>query len=262
MRFRTAIALIALATPAVAQHGGRGGSFGVRGAAHHAGHSSASGFSGARGLSAPGPNHFGAPVGTGFRGTVRPSFAGLRNPASANRFIAGRGPGRSAGAGRRGDRDRERFNQRRRDFDNWYSSSYPLWPGYGYPYVIDPGFYDWGDTDSGDPRQASAYDQGSAAPVDRISYPDQAFSAPGPRPSAPVRAAVRALQPRQAITILFKDGRAPVRMQNYMMTANTLTDLDAQQYERIPLDQVDVVATQWANNAAGMDFRVPAAARD
>ena len=47
-----------------------------------------------------------------------------------------------------------------------------------------------------------------------------------------------------------------------MMTAKVLTDLDAQHYEQIPLDQVDRVATQWANSAVGVDFKIPGAARN
>ena len=51
-------------------------------------------------------------------------------------------------------------------------------------------------------------------------------------------------------------------MQNYMMTPTVLTDLDAQHYEQIPLDQVDEAATRQVNSAAGVYFRVPGAARD
>ena len=69
-------------------------------------------------------------------------------------------------------------------------------------------------------------------------------------------------QEQQPLTVIFKDGRAPVKVRNYMMTSKVLTDLDPQQYERIPLDQVDVAATQWANNAAGVNFQIPSAGRD
>jgi len=51
-------------------------------------------------------------------------------------------------------------------------------------------------------------------------------------------------------------------MQNYMVTASVLTDLDGEHFEKIPLDQVDVAATQQANRASGIDFQVPAASHD
>ena len=147
------------------------------------------------------------------------------------------------------------------------------WPGYGYPYVIDPGFYDWGDTDSGDSGSseddssgyaspgngnsgydASAYDQGGPAPAYPATYPDEGFRPPYQPQAAPAPAAIAAPLPNQPLTVIFKDGRAPVRMQNYMMTATVLTDLDAQHYEQIPLDQVDEGATRQVNSAAGVEL--------
>jgi hypothetical protein len=47
-----------------------------------------------------------------------------------------------------------------------------------------------------------------------------------------------------------------------MMTARMLIDLDSQHYEQIPLDQIDLAATERANSAAGVVFRVPGATRD
>jgi hypothetical protein len=62
--------------------------------------------------------------------------------------------------------------------------------------------------------------------------------------------------------VIFKNGRAPVKMQNYMMTAKVLTDLDSRRYEQIPIDQIDVLSTQWANSAVGVRFEIPGASRD
>ena len=62
--------------------------------------------------------------------------------------------------------------------------------------------------------------------------------------------------------MIFKSGRAPIEVQNYLMTAKVLTDLDSQHYEQIPLDQIDLAATQRINTAAGVDFQVPGASRD
>jgi hypothetical protein len=45
------------------------------------------------------------------------------------------------------------------------------------------------------------------------------------------------------------------------MNAKMLTDLDSLHYEQIPLDQIDLGATQRVNSAAGMEFQVPDASR-
>jgi hypothetical protein len=158
---------------------------------------------------------------------------------------------------RGGDRNRDLFAGRRRSFENWYAYNYPAWLGYGYPYVIDPGFYDWSDSDD------SAYDQSDAAPYYLAPDSDYGYGTPdetpqegfrGENPSAPV--------PGQPLTVIFNSGRAPVKMQNYMMNAKVLTDLDSQHYEQIPIDQIDVAATQRANIAAGVGFEIPGASRD
>ena len=64
------------------------------------------------------------------------------------------------------------------------------------------------------------------------------------------------------LTVVFKSGRAPEQMQDYMLTAKMLTDLDTHHYEQIPLDQIDIAATVKANRASGEDFQVPGASRD
>lgn len=57
-------------------------------------------------------------------------------------------------------------------------------------------------------------------------------------------------------TLIFKDGRPPEQIHNYIMTAGTLTVLDAH-YQQIPLTQVDLAATQAVNRAAGVNFTPP-----
>ena len=65
-------------------------------------------------------------------------------------------------------------------------------------------------------------------------------------------------RPQQAITIIFKDGRAQETIHNFMLTADSLTVLD-QGYQQIPIDQIDVPATNAANRDEGMNFQVPVA---
>lgn len=184
-------------------------------------------------------------------------------------------PGSRAGwnRGEHHDRDHDRFYRRRHEFNNnWYNYGNPYLLGYGYPYVIDPGFYDWDDNDSTDAAQPyadnqagpyEAYDQGVAAPAYPPSNPDEGFRRPYQRSAGPAPGTAPAPpQEQQPLTVIFKDGRAPVKVRNYMMTSKMLTDLDPQHYEQIPLEQIDVAATQQANRAAGVNFQIPSASRD
>jgi len=175
--------------------------------------------------------------------------------------------GATNGGDRSGNRDRDRWDRRRRSFNNWYTSIYPTWVGY--PYLTDSGFYDWGDSDDSENAQSGA------VPDDAAPYPDYGYGAPDEpaqegyagelppwnsqwqQPAAGEGSA--SLGPEQPLTVIFKNGRAPVKMQNYMMTTKVLTDLDSQHYEQIPLDEIDVAATQRANSAAGVGFEVPGA---
>ena len=206
-----------------------------------------------------------------------PNRANLRIPYNGNAFLAGRAPSRlmdarpapvlnrvsNRGANSNGDV----FAARRRSFRNWYVSNYPAWPGYGYPYLIDPGFYDWSDSDN------SAYTQSDTAPYYPAQYPDDGYSAPGETPQEDLpawnpqgqRAAAAPATPsapEQTLTVIFKSGRDPVKMQNYMLTAEVLTDLDSRHYEQIPIDQIDIVATRWANGDAGVRFEIPGPSRN
>ena len=284
MRFRAAVALVtvALGLPAIAQHGGAHGGFSSHGGfSGHTGFSGYSGFSAPRGISRPG-------FAAGNPGFARPGFAriappsrtGFRSPYQG-RGIASYRPSYRPGFG---DRSRERDRDGRRG--RWigsYGYGYPGWPGY--PYVIDPGFYDWGD--SGDD---SAYNQGGADPgygpgygydpgyADAVPYTGYGDAPEGDAPQAPqwpaysqapAPQAPMARSPyagsiadsspvaEQPLTVIFKDGRTPAKMQNYMVNAEALTDLDQQHYEKIPLDQIDIAATEQTNRARGLDFHVP-----
>ena len=150
---------------------------------------------------------------------------------------------------------------------------------YPYPVVVDPGFYDWGATDYSEDQSGNAPGRPpypgpgyAAEPPYRASdvpYPQQENAQPS---SAPVPAQRQeyhfAAQPSTAarteppLKVIFKGSRTAVTMQNYMVNATSLTDLDADHFEKIPLDQVDVAATQEANRSHGIDFQIPIASRD
>jgi hypothetical protein len=139
--------------------------------------------------------------------------------------------------------------------------------------LIDPGFYDWGDADD------STSDQG-ASPDFAAPYPDQGYGDPGQypqqdyagdaspwiapnqQPRAGELTVASALEPEEPLTVIFKSGRAPLKVQNYMMTAKVLTDLDSRHYQQIPLDEIDLAATRRVNTTAGVEFQIPSASHD
>ena len=172
---------------------------------------------------------------------------------------------------RGGNPDRDRFDRRRRQFQNWVVNSYTYWPGY--PYLFGPNAYNlgldnWDDSDdtASDTSQPGSYasDQNGPAPLypppypdQRPSYPGEGYAAPGAQAS-PAAPAISGMP----LTLIFKNGRAPISVRNYMMTSRVLTDLDSQHYEQIPLDQIDLAATERFNTFAGVDFQVPGPSRN
>ena len=64
----------------------------------------------------------------------------------------------------------------------------------------------------------------------------------------------------EPVTIVFKDGRQPEQIHNYILTRSTLFVGDKQRRE-IPTEQLDLAATAKANQDAGIDFRLPGTPR-
>ena len=126
----------------------------------------------------------GSQVGAEFRGLyLTPDKPDLRDQLLGDRPGQGlrtRGPYRGSGLAMRrplysptyGDRSGSWNRARRRGpwIAGAYGYGYPGWGGYPYPYVIDPGFYDWGD--SGDSDYGSGYAGGAnQGYADLVPYP-------------------------------------------------------------------------------------------
>lgn len=146
-------------------------------------------------------------------------------------------------------------------------AGYPYWPWLGY-YPILPASWDYyGDDYDSQPASnyaASEYPEYMPGPYDAYP-PDQPepqqpeytpwpYSSPAPSAVQPTPAAAPA--PEAPVTLVFKDGRPNERIQNYMLTAKTLSVLDQNRRE-IPVDQIDLAATARVNHAAGIDFALP-----
>jgi len=107
-----------------------------------------------------------------------------------------------------------------------------------------------GDGSSSGPSQEQPY-QVAAAP-----YPGDAPYAEAAPQAAPRVVAAEPPAPEDAVTIVFKDGRAPLQIHNYALTPTMLYVTDAR-HRDIPLADIDLAATDKANREAGVSFTVP-----
>jgi len=235
MRRFIAVALVALgfAAPLCAQRGASRG-----------------GFSSSRSFSSSSFHGSFAPGSRGF--TAAPQFSGGRPVTLA--------PGQL--------RTQPAYYGGRRDYGG-RRNTVPYAPYYGaflpYGYSGDAGWIDADDTaypdvpDQGPPVSQPAYDASGgydSQPPDQSQQmaPQQVQQAPPP----PRARASQAAPPENedAVTLIFKDGRPPEQIHNYILTRTTLYVRD-QHHRDIPVDQLDLAATEKANQLAGVDFQLP-----
>jgi hypothetical protein len=232
MKRLMAIALVVagVALPACAQRGGaRGGFSGHSAPAFHGSFAPANHFS-----------YAGGPVASGSR------FAG-----AAPAYRAGFRPVRHEPVGVRG-----RFYGVGNRYGYGAGWVAPYYPGYPDDGVADGPVTAPDGVDDGSQSYVAAAppDQGPPLP-DAGSY--QAYPEPPALPP-PALAPAQGMQPEDAVTLIFKDGRPPEKIHNYALTRTTLYVRD--QHKRdIPVEDLDLVATEKANRDAGVEFQLPVA---
>ena len=264
MKRLTAIALLiaGISLPACAQHGGssHGGFSGHSASAFHSSPASHAGF------------HSSAP--SGYR--AAPRYTGGRPSGSyamgANRYA------RPAYSGYSGsDRNGNHRSPYRSPYRNrygaplglgWggYSTGYAPWLGLGYTGYPDTDATDYGDSQA--PPYYDGYDPQAGGPqgpefqglAPQAPDQDQArpyYDQPSPNPSKPIHPSPAPLS-QLAVTLVFKDGRPSEQIHNYLLSRNTISIWD-QHPRQIPIDQLDLAATEKANREAGVDFHLPIA---
>jgi hypothetical protein len=148
-------------------------------------------------------------------------------------------------------------------FANPYVYGPWIWPGY--PTVLD-----YGD-DYGDESQSAVsgqdygpmyydngeYDNGTGGGYD--AQPAQQWPALGPYASGSAQPQAVAPDSETAVTLIFKDGRRPLKIHNYALTQSMLFVGDSHGIT-IPLDELDLAATEKANSDAGVEFHLPESA--
>jgi len=123
-----------------------------------------------------------------------------------------------------------------------------------------------GDNDNSNAQAAPSdsgggYPDGQGEPYQNADYgqnPGGDYGPPAPRGPYPPPAVAHptALPENDAVTLVFKDGRPPEQVHNYVMTRTTIYVQDEHRHN-IPVDQLDIAATAKTNQEAGVDFQVP-----
>jgi len=141
-------------------------------------------------------------------------------------------------------------------------------PGYGWvsPYVLgypddvgNDNFAGPADDGAGNADIGYAPEPGAYGPPDGNAQAPPAWQPPGPAAySQPGREEGSSAPPasEEAVTLIFKDGRPPQTIHNYVLTRTTLFVGDGQR-RTIPTSDLDLVATAKANQEAGVEFELP-----
>ncbi len=224
--------LAGVALPACAQRGGgaHGGFAGHASSGFHSGFSggAARGFVGAPrygGVAAGRPYGF-RPGGYGYRRPVYPGY-GYRGPYAAR--LRGGYPYAAPG---------------------WVG-----WNGLSFPgYLDDSGDSGYADNQPPAPGYDPSYQQ--PQPQAQIAAPPAYYAPRAPEPAPQPPAPELGTGSAEAVTLVFRDGRPDQQIHNYMMTRSTLYVRD-QHPQEIPLDQLDLAATERLSRQAGADFQPP-----
>ena len=150
------------------------------------------------------------------------------------------------------------YGHRRRDDDSLMPIAVPVYIPYAIGYEPDESEGAPEETAAGE--STLAYGPGqveskSSGPVSDDSYSgspasDEAAEATGP--PEPVT-------PQPATVLVYKDGHH-AQVVNYAILGDALFDFDDEHTSKIPLADLDLAATEKANDAAGVDFKLPASA--
>ncbi len=245
MKRLAALALIAvwIALPVCAQRSGSHGGF--------SGHASSGFHSGFSGHAAPASHG-------GFRASASSRIAGTTRSTGSRPHSVVRSSPRGAGI----SSARPRYTGIRRPpytgarrYRRPYLSIYGTGVPYVYPGWVGPYPYGYSDTTGSDDSQAASnataegYDAQPAEPYQPPPLepwqPNAGLTQPSPAPGSEV-----------TVTLIFKDGRPPEQIHNYLLTRTTLYVGDP--YHRdIPTSQLDLAATAKVNHDAGVDFHLP-----
>ncbi len=138
---------------------------------------------------------------------------------------------------------------------------YPVWGYYESffgDYSLDQSDY---YTATGNYR-AAIYDQQAAIEQrldrieDRLNRLLDRLASPPPPPAPPQSTPLPKPQPMSAATVVFRDGHTE-EVENYAVVGQTLWIFNEQRAHKVPLAQINVEATDQANQQRGIDLHLP-----
>jgi hypothetical protein len=142
-----------------------------------------------------------------------------------------------------------------------------VWPGWpntygvaGYPGLLDyPPDWNYGESDNSSGSQGYApQDYGSQSPDQQ--QPEYAPPPAWPSSYVPQNSSQSPAQEAEPVTLVFNDGRPPVKIHDYLLTRATLYVEDKHRSE-IPVAELDLAATAKVNREVGIDFKIPGSPR-
>ena len=172
--------------------------------------------------------------------------------------------GRRNSGGRDHDRDHDRRGRYRPSYSSFYQpeivygGGYWPWWGSDYSGYSDDSGYD--DSAANQNYAGNGAENGAGDGYDSPPPPEEQALARAYRPSAELTHPSPAPEREEAVTLVFKDGRPSEQIHNYLLSRDTLSVLDKQRRD-IPVEQLDVAATEKVNREAGVDFHLPSAGR-
>jgi hypothetical protein len=134
----------------------------------------------------------------------------------------------------------------------------------GLPYFYDPlAYMDTNPQENMTPQQAPAqrarpeYVPQQEPPAAQPAYSPEAHAMPAPRTTAEENAAADDGLDHPEVTLVFKDGRAPLKVHSYVLTGSSVFVAEHGHQRVIPVSELDLAATIAQNREAGVDFALP-----
>lgn len=99
------------------------------------------------------------------------------------------------------------------------------------------------------------------SPAARRPYNPGAYAAPATPTAAEQNAAADDGLDHPEVTLVFKDGREPLKVRSYVLTGSSVFVAEHGHERKIPLSELDLPATFEQNREAGVDFVLPGSGR-
>jgi hypothetical protein len=203
----------------------------------------------------------------GFSGASSRAFSGRSSGRSFGGF-SGRSSSRSLGArssrnfSNNFSRNRSRGTRGRGfEFGNCFGCRGRIGYPWGYSGFYDP-YWWWDSGSSYDEDRARETDQANQMNAQSLDEQrmgrDQDQDENRPRDPQP-REQARSEAAEPATVLVFRDQRKQ-EVQNYAIVGQTLWSFSGPRTQKIPISDLDLAATAKANDARGVDFKVPAGA--